>query len=63
MRSTIQQIQRPVRILEGTAGSGKSLLVPLFGRYSALYGTSEFHGAMMKEAVQNRNVASVIATT
>ena len=37
--------------------------VPLSDRYNALYGTSEFHGAMEKEAVQNRNVASVIAAT
>ena len=37
--------------------------VPLSDRYSALYGTSEFHGAMEKEAVQNRNAASVIAAT
>ena len=37
--------------------------VPLSDRYNTLYGTSEFHGAMMKGVVQNRNVVSVIAAT
>ena len=37
--------------------------VPLSDRYNALYGTSGFHGAMMKGVVQNRNVASVVAAT
>ena len=37
--------------------------VPLSDRYNTLYGTSEFHGAMMKGVVRNRNVASVIAAT
>ena len=37
--------------------------VSLSDRYNALYGTNEFHGAMIKRVVQNHNVASVVAAT